>query len=250
MLKFDNVSFQYDVEDFSIIDHLSFDVQDGEFVSVIGASGCGKSTIFRLVNKLLLPASGEILVDGESIEKKRNYCGYMPQQDLLFPWRTVRENLLLPMEIRGGYSKTEMREKADAALESVGLKDWGDKMPKELSGGMRQRAAFARTVLTSSDLLLLDEPFSALDYLTRISMREWLLEQWEREKKTVLFITHDVEEAVFLSSRILVVEESPITHLRSIDVPAEYPRSRDELRKPGILSLKEELIGMLRKETS
>ena len=203
--------------------------------------------------KLLLldePASGEILVDGESIEKKRNYCGYMPQQDLLFPWRTVRENLLLPMEIRGGYSKTEMREKADAALESVGLKDWGDKMPKELSGGMRQRAAFARTVLTGSDLLLLDEPFSALDYLTRISMREWLLEQWEREKKTVLFITHDVEEAVFLSSRILVVEESPITHLRSIDVPAEYPRSRDELRKPEILSLKEELIGMLRKETS
>lgn len=250
MLKFDNVSFQYDVEDFSIIDHLSFDVQDGEFVSVIGASGCGKSTIFRLVNKLLLPASGEILVDGESIEKKRNYCGYMPQQDLLFPWRTVRENLLLPMEIRGGYSKTEMREKADAALESVGLKDWGDKMPKELSGGMRQRAAFARTVLTGSDLLLLDEPFSALDYLTRISMREWLLEQWEREKKTVLFITHDVEEAVFLSSRILVVEESPITHLRSIDVPAEYPRSRDELRKTEILSLKEELIGMLRKETS
>ena len=217
MLKFDNVSFQYDVEDFSIIDHLSFDVQDGEFVSVIGASGCGKSTIFRLVNKLLLPASGEILVDGESIEKKRNYCGYMPQQDLLFPWRTVRENLLLPMEIRGGYSKTEMREKADAALESVGLKDWGDKTPKELSGGMRQRAAFARTVLTGSDLLLLDEPFSALDYLTRISMREWLLEQWEREKKTVLFITHDVEEAVFLSSRILVVEESPITHLRTID---------------------------------
>ena len=211
MLKFDNVSFQYDVEDFSIIDHLSFDVQDGEFVSVIGASGCGKSTIFRLVNKLLLPASGEILVDGESIERKRNYCGYMPQQDLLFPWRTVRENLLLPMEIRGGYSKTEMREKADAALESVGLKDWGDKTPKELSGGMRQRAAFARTVLTGSDLLLLDEPFSALDYLTRISMREWLLEQWEREKKTVLFITHDVEEAVFLSSRILVVEESPIT---------------------------------------
>lgn len=250
MLKFDNVSFQYDVEDFSIIDHLSFDVQDGEFVSVIGASGCGKSTIFRLVNKLLLPASGEILVDGESIERKRNYCGYMPQQDLLFPWRTVRENLLLPMEIRGGYSKTEMREKADAALESVGLKDWGDKMPKELSGGMRQRAAFARTVLTGSDLLLLDEPFSALDYLTRISMREWLLEQWEREKKTVLFITHDVEEAVFLSSRILVVEESPITHLRSIDVPAEYPRYRDELRKPEILALKEELIGMLRKETS
>ena len=170
MLKFDNVSFQYDVEDFSIIDHLSFDVQDGEFVSVIGASGCGKSTIFRLVNKLLLPASGEILVDGESIERKRNYCGYMPQQDLLFPWRTVRENLLLPMEIRGGYSKTEMREKADAALESVGLKDWGDKMPKELSGGMRQRAAFARTVLTGSALLLRDSDRQRLSQRTRMKL--------------------------------------------------------------------------------
>ena len=246
MLTFDNVRFQYAVEDFSIIDHLSFEVQDGEFVSIIGASGCGKSTIFRLVNKLLTPASGVIRVDGESIETKKNYCGYMPQQDLLFPWRTVRENLMLPMEIQGGYSKEQMQKKADDALQSVGLADWGDKTPKELSGGMRQRAAFARTVLTGSDLLLLDEAFSALDYLTRL--REWLLEQWEKEKKTVLFITHDVEEAVFLSSRILVVEQSPITHLRSIEVPAGYPRSREELRRPEILSLKEELIGMLKKE--
>ncbi len=250
MLKFDNVRFQYEVEDFSIIDHLSFEVQDGEFVSVIGASGCGKSTIFRLVNKLLTPASGQILVDGESIEKKKNYCGYMPQQDMLFPWRTVRENLMLPMEIQGRFSKEQMRKKADEALESVGLTGWGDKMPKELSGGMRQRAAFARTVLTGSDLMLLDEPFSALDYLTRLSMREWLLEQWEREKKTVLFITHDVEEAVFLSSRVLVVEQSPITHLKSIPVPAGYPRSREELRKPEIMTLKEDLIGVLKKETA
>ena len=112
MLKFDNVSFQYDVEDFSIIDHLSFDVQDGEFVSVIGASGCGKSTIFRLVNKLLTPASGVIRVDGESIETKKNYCGYMPQQDLLFPWRTVRENLMLPMEIQGGIFEGTDAEKS------------------------------------------------------------------------------------------------------------------------------------------
>ena len=248
MLTFDNVRFQYAVEDFSIIDHLSFEVQNGEFVSIIGASGCGKSTIFRLVNKLLTPASGVIRVDGESIETKKNDCGYMPQPDLLFPWRTVRENLMLPMEIQGGYSKEQMQKKADDALQSVGLADWGDKTQKELSGGMRQRAAFARTVLTGSDLLLLDEPFSALDYLTRLSMREWLLEQWEKEKKTVLFITHDVEEAVFLSSRILVVEQSPITHLRSIEVPAGYPRSREELRRPEILSLKEELIGMLKKE--
>lgn len=249
MLTFDNVRFQYDSEDFSIIDHLSFTVNDGEFVCVIGPSGCGKSTIFRLVNKLLTPAEGTVLVNGTPIEKQKNYCGYMPQQDLLFPWRTVKENLMLPMEIQGGISKAEMEQRADQALESVGLKDWGKKSPKELSGGMRQRAAFARTVLTGSDLMLLDEPFSALDYLTRLSMREWLLEQWEREKKTVLFITHDVEEAVFLSSRILVVENMPITHLKSIEVPAEYPRTREELMRPEIVQLKEDLIGMLRRET-
>ena len=227
----------------------SFTVDAGEFVCVIGPSGCGKSTIFRLVNKLLTPAEGTVLVNGTPIEKQKNYCGYMPQQDLLFPWRTVKENLMLPMEIRGGISKVEMEQRADQALESVGLKDWGKKSPKELSGGMRQRAAFARTVLTGSDLLLLDEPFSALDYLTRLSMREWLLEQWEREKKTVLFITHDVEEAVFLSSRILVVENMPITHLKSIEVPAEYPRTREELIRPEIVKLKEDLIDMLRRET-
>ncbi len=249
MLTFDNVRFQYDSEDFSIIDHLSFTVDTGEFVCVIGPSGCGKSTIFRLVNKLLTPAEGTVLVNGTPIEKQKNYCGYMPQQDLLFPWRTVKENLMLPMEIQGGISKAEMEQRADQALESVGLKDWGKKSPKELSGGMRQRAAFARTVLTGSDLLLLDEPFSALDYLTRLSMREWLLEQWEREKKTVLFITHDVEEAVFLSSRILVVENMPITHLKSIEVPAEYPRTREELMRPEIVKLKEDLIDMLRRET-
>ena len=209
MLKFDNVSFQYDVEDFSIIDHLSFDVQDGEFVSVIGASGCGKSTIFRLVNKLLLPASGEILVDGESIEKKRNYCGYMPQQDLLFPWRTVRENLLLPMEIRGGYSKTEMREKADAALESVGLKDWGDKTPKELSGGMRQRAALIRTLVLEPDILLLDEPFSALDYQTRLEVSDDIFRIIKEQEKTALLVTHDISEAIAMGEQVIVLSSRP-----------------------------------------
>ena len=197
MLKFDNVSFQYDVEDFSIIDHLSFDVQDGEFVSVIGASGCGKSTIFRLVNKLLLPASGEILVDGESIEKKRNYCGYMPQQDLLFPWRTVRENLLLPMEIRGGYSKTEMREKADAALESVGLKDWGDKTPKELSGGEMRRVSIARALMNGPKLLIADEPTGDLDAeSTAIVMR--LLQEVAHDGTAVLMVTHDPDALTYV----------------------------------------------------
>ena len=249
MLTFDHVSFQYDVEDFSIIDDLSFRVEKGEFVSVIGTSGCGKSTIFRLVNHLLMPKSGNILVNGRNIRDQKNYCGYMPQHDLLCPWRSVADNVRLPLEIRGGMSKAEMNDQVNATLEKVGLGGWGEKSPGELSGGMRQRAAFARTVLTGSDLLLLDEPFSALDYLTRLSMREWLLEQWEQEQKTVLFITHDVEEALFLSSRILVVESSPITHLKSVPVPAGYPRTRDSLRLPAMLELKEQLIGLLRRET-
>lgn len=248
MLTFQNVSFQYQEDAQPMLRKLSFQVEDGEFVSVIGHSGCGKSTIFRLVNRLLEPQGGEIFVDGKNIRTLKNYCGYMPQQDLLFPWRTVADNVRLPLEIRGGMSKAEMNEKVQSTLQTVGLGNWGKKSPSELSGGMRQRAAFARTVLTGSDLLLLDEPFSALDYLTRLNMREWLLEQWEKEQKTVLFITHDVEEALFLSSRILVVEDTPITHLRSIEVPAEYPRNMEMLRNPEILQLKEELIGLLRRE--
>ena len=248
MLTFQNVSFQYQEDAQPMLRELSFQVEVGEFVSVIGHSGCGKSTIFRLVNRLLEPQGGEIFVDGKNIRALKNYCGYMPQQDLLFPWRTVADNVRLPLEIRGGMSKAEMNEKVQSTLQTVGLGNWGKKSPSELSGGMRQRAAFARTVLTGSDLLLLDEPFSALDYLTRLNMREWLLEQWEKEQKTVLFITHDVEEALFLSSRILVVEDTPITHLRSIEVPAEYPRNMEMLRNPEILQLKEELIGLLRRE--
>ena len=224
MLKFDNVSFQYDVEDFSIIDHLSFDVQDGEFVSVIGASGCGKSTIFRLVNKLLLPASGEILVDGESIERKRNYCGYMPQQDLLFPWRTVRENLLLPMEIRGGYSKMEMREKADAALESVGLKDWGDKMPKELSGGMRQRVMIAMALITRPEILIADEPTTALDVTVQKQVLDLIKKLQQDMGTSVILITHDLGVVRQYADRINVMYAGRIVESAPAKELLEHPR--------------------------
>ena len=247
MLEFRHVTFQYEVEDFNIIDDLSFHIAPGEFVSIIGASGCGKSTIFRLTNQLLPVKSGEILVGGRDIRGQKRYCGYMPQKDLLFPWRTVGENLRLPLEIRGGMSKAEMEERVDAALRQVGLADAKGKSPAELSGGMRQRAAFARTVLTDSDLLLLDEPFSALDFLTRISMQEWLLGQWEADRKTILFITHDVEEAIFLSGRVLVAQQTPIRSLTSIEVPAGYPRTRACLGRPDMIALRETLIDMLRK---
>ena len=250
ILKFERVSYQYPSEDFDIIDQLSFSVEPGSFHCIIGVSGCGKSTIFRMTNGLLQPKSGTIRVGGRPIGEQKHYCGYMPQKDLLFPWRTIGENLALPLEIQGRTTKQERRELIDAALADVGLEGCRDKMPQELSGGMRQRAAFARTMLTGSDLLLLDEPFSALDFLTRISMQEWLLDQWQRHKKTILFITHDVEEAVFLSSSVLVVESTPIRSLREIPVPMDYPRTRQDLARPEIVGLREQLVDMLRKQVT
>ena len=248
VLSFDHVSYQYPSEDFDIIDELSFDVEPGSFHCILGVSGCGKSTIFRMTNGLLQPKKGTIYVNGQPISGQKQYCGYMPQKDLLFPWRSVGENLALPMEISRKLSKKEQSERIDQALNEVGLAGCRDKRPDELSGGMRQRAAFARTMLTGSDLLLLDEPFSALDFLTRISMQEWLLDQWQKHRHTILFITHDVEEALFLSSSVLVVEQTPIRALKEIPVPLDYPRDRSVLARPEIVELREELIGMLRKQ--
>lgn len=248
ILSFDNVSYRYPGEDFDIIDKLSFSVEPGSFHCIIGISGCGKSTIFRMTNGLLQPKAGSIYVNARPVSEQNHYCGYMPQKDLLFPWRTIGENLALPLEIQRKHTKAEQRELIDAALADVGLDGCRDKRPDELSGGMRQRAAFARTMLTGSDLLLLDEPFSALDFLTRISMQEWLLDQWQRHKKTILFITHDVEEAVFLSSGVLIVEETPIRSLREVPVPMKYPRTRQELTRPEIVDLRERLVNTLRKQ--
>ena len=250
ILRFDNVSYQYPGEDFDIIDGRSFSVEPGSFHCIVGVSGCGKSTIFRMINGLLPPKAGTISVNGKPITAREHYCGYMPQKDMLFPWRTIGENLALPLEIQRGYTKAQQRDMIDAALADVGLDGCRDKRPDELSGGMRQRAAFARTMLTGSDLLLLDEPFSALDFLTRISMQEWLLEQWQRHKKTILFITHDVEEAIFLSSSVLVVEQTPIPALREIPVTMSYPRTRQDLIRPEVAALREQLVEMLRKQVT
>ena len=250
ILSFENVAYQYPGDGYSIVDNLSFHVAPGSFHCIIGVSGCGKSTIFRLINGLLQPKSGMIKVNGIPVREQKHYCGYMPQKDMLFPWRTIGENLALPLEIQRKYAKAEQRELIDAALADVGLDGCRNKRPHELSGGMRQRAAFARTMLTGSDLLLLDEPFSALDFLTRISMQEWLLDQWQKHKKTILFITHDVEEALFLSSSVLVVETTPIRALRQITVPMGYPRTRQDLTRPQIVDLREQLVDLLRKQVN
>lgn len=248
MLLLKNVTYQYPREEQPTIKNLSFSLDKGEFVSLIGVSGCGKSTIFKLINGLLGMQSGSIEINGKSILQQKRYCGYMPQRDLLFPWRTVEDNLRLPLEISKTVSRAEQTKLIEAMLDEVNLHGCGKKYPAELSGGMRQRAAFGRTALTGCELMLLDEPFSALDFLTRITMQEWLLKQWEHHKKTILFITHDVEEAIFLSSRILVVTDLPIASLSEIEVPLPYPRSRDMLARAEIVALKERLVAMLREQ--
>ena len=246
MLQFENVSFRYAEDDFDMMRNLNFQVEDREFVSIIGASGCGKSTIFRLINGLEKLQQGRILVDGRPVQELKNYSAFMPQKDLLFPWRTIEKNLCLPMEL-AKVPKGEQEKRCKEVLEQVGLAEYAQKYPKDLSGGMKQRVAFARTLLSGADLLLLDEPFSALDYLTRVDMQEWLLHQWEHYHKTILFITHDVEEAIFLSKTIFIIQDRPFSQMEWVEVPLSYPRNREDLKRPDIVELKETLIEKLRR---
>ncbi|MEK4095040.1 MULTISPECIES: ABC transporter ATP-binding protein [Bacillus] len=241
ILQFHNVSFHYDEK--PIINELNASIQDKEFVSIIGPSGCGKSTLFRLITGLEEASTGQI----ELTKTKSHPVGYMPQKDMLLPWRTIIENAALPLECQG-VQKKEAQVKAKQLLHKFGLQGYEKKYPKDLSGGMRQRVSFIRTLLTGGEILLLDEPFSALDALTKASLQEWLFEQWKEWEKTILFITHDVEEALFLSNRILVVENQPIATLTERIVPLDRNRTRKDLYKPEVLALKEELLSMLQRQ--
>ncbi|MDO4531096.1 MAG: ABC transporter ATP-binding protein [Bacillota bacterium] len=249
MLEFKNVTFQYEGDEVPMMTDLSFSVEEGDFVSIIGASGCGKSTIFRLINGLEKLQQGEITVDGKPIGSLKQYSAFMPQKDLLFPWRTVAENICLPMEL-AGVEKKEQEARCKEVLEQVGLLDYERKYPKDLSGGMKQRVSFARTLLSGADMLLLDEPFSALDFLTRVDMQEWLLKQRAHYHKTILFITHDVEEAIFLSRKIFVIQDRPFSSMEMVEVPLPEERDRSDLKRPEIVELKEQLIGKLRRSVS
>ena len=245
MLEFQNVSFQYAQDEQVMMKDFSFSVDNGDFVSIIGKSGCGKSTIFRLINGLEIPQKGQILIDGKPIQQMKQYSAFMPQKDLLFACNTIEKNICLPMELQK-VPKKEQQKKCYEVLKEIGLLEYANKYPRELSGGMKQRISFARTLLAGAEMLLLDEPFSALDYLTRVDMQEWLLQQWLHFHKTILFITHDVEEAIFLSKFIFIIKESPFCCMEKIEVPLQYPRKREDLKKPEIVELKEQLIQKLR----
>ena len=217
MLEFRNVVFQYDSEDFNIIDGLSFHLEKGEFVSVIGPSGCGKSTIFRLTNQLLPRRSGEILVDGKNIDGRRGYCGYMPQRDLLFPWRTVNENLRLPMEIRGGISRAEMDKRAAETLEHVGLAGWGDKRPEELSGGMRQRVVIAIAAACRPQILICDEPTTALDVTIQAQILQLIRDLQKELGMSVIYITHDLGVVANVADRVAVMYAGQIVEYGTVE---------------------------------
>ncbi len=226
------------------LDDVSIQVGDGEFVSIVGPSGCGKSTLLAILAGLMRPTSGAVAFEGESGASCLGRVGYKPQSDLLMPWRTLIDNTILGLEV-GGIGRKKARDRARQEVRRFGLEGFEDNYPDQLSGGMRQRAALLRTFLAGSDVMLLDEPFGALDSLTRLEMQEWLLEVWGASRTSILFVTHDVEEAVFLSDRVYVMSARPGTIELMIGVPFARPRTRRLVSDPEFAKLKEMLLERL-----
>jgi len=194
------------------LDDISFDVYHGEFISIVGPSGCGKTTILSILSGLLTPSSGKVLVNGETPKTKDSKCGYMFQRDNLLPWRTIEKNVLLGLEIQHKLTQTN-RQYALNLLNKYGLGEFKRKRPDELSGGMRQRVALIRTLALNPSILLLDEPFSALDYQTRLNVCDDVARIIKQEKKTAILVTHDLQEAISMSDRIFVLSKRPASIL-------------------------------------
>ena len=211
-VSFSDVCFRYhSIEGETLaLDHINLDIQEGEFIGIVGPSGCGKSTLLSLVSGLITPTSGEVTVRGVPIRAPSQKVAYMLQQDQLFPWRTIYKNALLGLEIQKKVTD-ETKQNVDRLLNRYGLGEFRNAYPRQLSGGMRQRAALIRTLAVSPDILLLDEPFSALDYQTRLSVSDEIAEIIKKEGKTALLVTHDISEAISMSDRILVLSKRPAT---------------------------------------
>jgi ABC-type nitrate/sulfonate/bicarbonate transport system ATPase subunit len=216
----------------------------GQFVSLIGPSGCGKSTLFNIICGLMEPDRGHILLDGREARRRTGRLAYMPQKDLLLPWRTVLDNVILGPEI-AGRPRDEARREAKELLPLFGLAGFEGSYPSVLSGGMKQRAAFLRAVLQRSPAILLDEPFGALDALTRASLQEWLLEVWARFGQTILFITHDVEEAIFLADRVYVLTPRPGRVRLTVESGLPRPRERSMVTGADFAALKARVLAAL-----
>jgi NitT/TauT family transport system ATP-binding protein len=242
----DSVSKEYRTQSgtFRALDSVSIHVHSNEFVSLVGPSGCGKSTLLRIVAGLEEATSGTVFVSGKEIEGPGADRGMVFQSYTLFPWLTVRENIEFGLHLRKVPAK-QKREISDRYLELVSLAPFADAYPKELSGGMKQRVAIARALANSPEVLLMDEPFAALDAQTKSDMQQLLLDIWEKEKTTVLFITHDIEEALFLSQRIYVMLSRPGRIAREIQIPEEWRYQKQVRDSEMFLQVKREILSLL-----
>ena len=229
---------------FRAVAPLNLSIETGSFISLVGPSGCGKSTLFNIVAGLLPPTEGRVVIDGEDATGTIGRVGYMLQKDLLLPWRTVLDNVILGMEIQGK-PLGEARERALPLLKKYGLGGFESLYPNALSGGMRQRAALLRTLLFDTDVILLDEPFGALDAQTKLQMQEWLMQLWSDFRKTVVFVTHDVEEAIYLSDEIHVMGTRPGRILESIPIALPRPRARTVTLAPEFIAIKARCLQLL-----
>lgn len=223
---------------------INLTLTENQFVSLIGPSGCGKSTILRILVGLEKDYTGDIFVSDRKLSNTSSQFAYMPQKDLLMPWRTVYKNIVLPLEIGGTLDKIQVLN-LTKLIKEFGLEGFENFYPSEISGGMRQRANLLRTFLMNSDIMLLDEPFGALDAITRMEMQEWLLDVLGEHKKTVLFITHDIDEAVFLSDKVYVLSNRPASVTSTVDIRLKRPRAREFLTTQEFLNYKNIILKAL-----
>ena len=248
-LKIDNVYKEYQGRNGKTIalNGVSLDIKENEFICVVGPSGCGKSTLLNIIAGLLEPTSGTVYPDGQVIEGTGVERGVVFQQYALFPWRTVLKNVMFPLEMKK-VPKAEAEAIARKYIKSVGLEGFEKSFPKELSGGMKQRVAIARAYAANPEVLLLDEPFGALDAQTRVQLQTELLETWEKEKKTCFFITHDVDEAVILAQRVIIMSARPGRIKKIVDIDIPYPRTQATKTDPRFLELKSEIWNQVYQE--
>ncbi len=238
-------SYRVDHGVLPVLDGVDLQVAAGEFISIIGPSGCGKSTLFRIIAGLEKNYTGTVRIYGTDVRTEKPRLAYMLQKDLLLSWRTVWQNIILPLELSGALKDTDTEYLKHMASE-FGLLPFLQAWPDELSGGMRQRAALLRTWLMEGEVMLLDEPFGALDAITRYHMQDWLTEVWENHRKTVLFITHDIEEAIYLSDKVYVMSPRPGKLTGRFETGFDRPRNREILYSEEFQRQKKELMSMLK----
>ncbi|MHB8128123.1 MAG: ABC transporter ATP-binding protein [Mobilitalea sp.] len=238
-VRIDNVVKTFDTRkgEMVALNGVSLDIMENEFVSVVGPSGCGKSTLLNIIAGLMEPTSGKVYCDGHEVKGTGNERGVVFQQYALFPWLTVKKNVEFGLKIKG-MSKKEASETAMKYIKMVDLEDFANHYPKELSGGMKQRVAIARAYAVNPSILLMDEPFGALDAQTRTQLQEELLQTWEKEQKTCFFITHDVDEAIILAQRVVIMSARPGRIKEIVEVNIPYPRNQETKLTPEYIEIK------------